>query len=351
MPISRRSWLRCLAGACLCWGLAPLEAGPAPQRFEFSKPQMGVPFRIVLYAASTEIAERAAMKAFARVEALNQILSDYEYDSELSALSRSSGSGKAIKLSRELWLVLNRAQELSRTTGGAYDVTVGPFTSLWRKARRDKALPPEDRLQAARAAVGFHHLILDPRRHTALLDTPGMRLDLGSIAKGFAVDEAMHALEREGIRSALTAAAGDLRVSARPPGKAGWDISVGAFDTPEGPRGYVIPIVHRAVCSSGDFFQKLEIDGKRYSHIVNPHTGIGITDHSLVTVIGRDAMTANSWATTISVLGPSRGIAAAEKHGGLAVHIVRQPGDTIDTHNSRDFRRLYLKHGRDRARS
>ncbi len=335
---------RSLALIVILLGLNPLTtSASALARFEFSKPQMGVPFRIVLYASSPEKAEAAARKAFSRVEELNQILSDYEYDSELSTLSRTAGSHSAVPLSPDLWNVLSRAQALSAETDGAFDITVGPLTSLWRKARREKQMPSPDKLSLAQRSVGWKLLHLDPKKRTATLLTNAMRLDLGSIAKGYAVDEAMKSLKQSGIRSALVAAAGDILVSKAPPKRKGWDISVGAFDTPDSPQGFVLSLSHRAVCSSGDFFQKLEIDGKRYSHIVDPKTGIGLTDHSLVTAIADDAITANTWATAISVMGPTKGLAKAESHGGLAVHIRRQPNSTIDTFNSRLFRKRYLR--------
>src|SRR5882672_10590153 len=160
-------------------------------RFEFSELQMGLPFRIVLYAADKPTAEAAARVAFDRIQQLNTMLSDYEDDSELSRLSRTARSGEAVKVSDELWFVLQRAQKLAERTDGAFDVTVGPVVSLWRKARREKQLPDPSRLAEALKAVGYGKLVLDPQRHIAQLLVPYMRLDLGGIAKGYALDEAL----------------------------------------------------------------------------------------------------------------------------------------------------------------
>ena len=158
------------------------------QRFEFSEPQMGLPFRIVLYAADKLTAEAAAGAAFGRIQQLNAILSDYEDDSELSRLSRTAGSGQAVRVSDELWFVLRRAQKLAERTDGAFDVTVGPVVSLWRKARREKKLPDAERLAQALEAVGHQKMRLDSRSRTVQLLVPRMRLDLGAIAKGYATD-------------------------------------------------------------------------------------------------------------------------------------------------------------------
>src|SRR5438477_3950268 len=138
-----------LLAACGC------ASPPKPlslARFEYNQPEMGVPFRIVLYAPDKAAADESAKAAFARIELLNNIFSDYESDSELSALSRSAGSGKAIKVSPELWRVLSRSQELAQESGGAFDITCGPYVSLWRKARREQKLPDPARLQETRAA-------------------------------------------------------------------------------------------------------------------------------------------------------------------------------------------------------
>jgi thiamine biosynthesis lipoprotein len=302
---------------------------------------MGVPFRIVLYAPNRAAAERAAQAAYQRIAALNHILSDYETDSELSQLSRTSGQGKPIKVSADLWTVLNRARQWSERSAGAFDVTVGPYVSLWRKARREKRLPDPARLTEARPAVGYEKLELNPRTRTAQLRAPNMRLDLGGIAKGYAVDEALVGLRRHGVERALVSGGGDLAVSGPPPGKRGWRIEVAPLDVSNAPPARFVLLRRGALATSGDLFQHLEIDGKRYSHIVNPRTGIGLTDHSLVTVMARDCTTADALATAASVLGPVDGPKLIEQIPGAAVLIVRKPNAQIEVFESRRFTKFY----------
>ena len=311
------------------------------QRYEFSEPQMGLPFRIVVYARDKPTAEAAARAAFNRIKQLNDILSDYEDDSELSRLSRTAGSGQAVKVSEELWLVLKRAQKLAEQTDGAFDVTVGPVVSLWRKARREKKLPEAARVAQALQAVGHKKLRLDSRRHTVQLLAPHMRLDLGAIAKGYAADEALKVLRRRGITRALVAGGGDMALGDPPPGKKGWRIEIPPLDTTNAPPARFVLVADAGLATSGDLFQHVEIGGKRYSHIVDPRTGIGLTDHSLVTVIAPDGITADSLATAVSVLGPKRGKKLIENTKGAAVQIVRQPGDTIEVTESSRFKRHY----------
>ena len=312
----------------------------APRRFEFTRAEMGMEFRIVLYAPTPGHASAAATAAFDRIHALNAIFSDYEEDSELTQLSRSAGQGHAVPLSAELWDVLTRAQALSVRTGGAFDVTVGPHVTLWRRARRQREPPRADLLERARQAVGHDKLVLDPKGRTATLKAPRMRLDLGGIAKGYAMDAALRVLNERGIRSALVSGGGDMVLGDPPPGKRRWRIALAPLDAPDAPPVDHLEIARCALATSGDSFQHVVIEGKRYSHIVDPRTGEALTDHSLVRVVAPDSTTADSLATAISVLGPEQGLELAGKYRGVEVRIVRRPGEEVEIHQSQGFQEL-----------
>jgi thiamine biosynthesis lipoprotein len=310
--------------ALLCAGcVTPPQA--ELHRYEFSQPQMGVPFRIVLYTTNQAHAETAAKAAFDRIRELNDKLSDYDLDSELSKLSRASGQGRTVPVGEDLWKVLTAAQNWARLSDGAFDVTVGPVVNLWRHARRQQQLPRADRLSEAKARVGYTNLVLDPKNQTALLLVPEMRLDLGGIAKGFAADEALKILRRQGIRSALVAAAGDIALGEAPPGEHGWKVTLASLDVTNAPPPKVLTLASCGVATSGDLFQRLEIDGVRYSHIVNPRTGIGLTDHSLVSIIAPDCMAADALATALSVLGPEKGLRLVKATPGTGMRLLRTP--------------------------
>jgi thiamine biosynthesis lipoprotein len=183
--------------------------GPALARFQFSGTEMAVPIEVVLYAPCEEVATTAFQAALARFHQLNSILSDYDPQSELSLLSRTSGEGKVVPISNDLWQVLSAAQGFSEKTSGAFDVTVGPVVRLWRRARRQHELPGQQHLQEARAATGYRHLRLSAQGHTAELLKKGMRLDVGGIAKGYATVQALAEMRKLGIRSAMVHAGGD----------------------------------------------------------------------------------------------------------------------------------------------
>ena len=302
---------------------------------------MGLPFRIVLYAPDEMTAKANAEAAFKRIAQLNDILSDYEADSELSQLSRTSGQGREIPVSEDLWRVIERAQLVAEQSGGAFDATVGPCVNLWRKARREKTMPDPVRLAEARRAVGYTHVRLNPQRKTVQLLVPDMRLDFGGIAKGYAIDEALKTLRLRGSTRALVSGGGDMAVGDPPPGKNGWRIELAPLDVTNAPPARFVLLSHAALATSGDLFQRLEIDGRRYSHIVDPRTGIGLTDHSLVTVIASDCMTADSLTKVVSVLGPQRGLEIIESTRGVAARVVRKPSETIEMHESTRFARYY----------
>lgn len=323
--------------------IAAAAESEALRRFEFVEPQMGVPFRIVLFAPNAAAAEAASKAAFERVSQLNQIMSDYETDSELNELSRTSGKGTPVRVSDELWKVLRKADEMVRRSHGAFDITVGPAVTLWRRARRTQQLPEPDRLARAREAIGFEKVRFDPASQTVELLRPGMKLDLGGIAKGYALDAAFKVLESGGLPRALVSGGGDMVVGDPPPGQRGWRIEIAPLDIPNAPSPRYAVLTRMALATSGDVFQRLEIEGRRYSHIVDPRTGVGLTDHSLVTVIASDGTTADSLATAASVLGPREGLKLIENTPGAEVVIVRKPDAQIETLESSGFARFLEK--------
>jgi thiamine biosynthesis lipoprotein len=302
---------------------------------------MGMPFRIVLYAPTQSAGDAAAEAAFARIKQLNDIMSDYDADSELSKLSRSSGSRREVPVSEDLWFVLNRAQDLAERSDGAFDVTVGPCVSLWRRARRQHQLPDPVRLAQARQAVGYQHVRLNPARHAVELLVPNMKLDLGGIAKGYAIGEALKTLDLFAIARALVEGGGDVAVSNPPPGKEGWRFELSSLDVSNAPPARFLSLKNVAISTSGDLYQRLEIDGKRYSHIVDPHTGIGLTDHSLVNVIAPDSITADSLTKVVSVLGPKKGLAFIDRIPHVAARVIRDPEGKIEIYETSRFARYY----------
>ena len=310
-----------------------------PARFEFNQIQMGMPFRLVVYARHEDSANAAASAAFARIKQLNGIMSDYDPDSELMQLCRTAGSGQPVQVSPDLKAVLSRALALSRKSDGAFDVTVGPIVKLWRKARKSKVLPPAAEIDAARKLVGYRNIRLDEQAGTVELLLAGMQLDLGGIGVGYAIDQALFVLKSRGIESALIDGSGDIGVSGPPPGQRGWRIGIAPLDADKEPSRFLI-LKNGAVTTSGDAFQFVEVAGRRYSHIVDPSTGLGLTERSSVTVIAPDCTVADSYTKAVSVLGRERGLALIDATPGAAAIVVRAvdgPVELFESKRVQDF--------------
>ena len=314
-------------------------ADPALQRFVFEQPQMGVPFRLIFYADDEAKAREAARKAFERIAQLNQIMSDYETDSELNQLSYTSGSGQVVPLSSDLWNVLSFAQQIARQSKGAFDVTIGPCASLWRKARREAELPEPWRIQHFLQRVGYTNLVLHPKNRAATLLKENMRLDLGGIAKGYAADAALEVLHQSGFPRALVAASGDLAIGDPPPGQTGWKIEVIGSDLPGAPPSFTTSLRNAGIATSGDLSQRLEINGIRYSHILDPFTCVGMTNHALTTVVAPNCTTADPLATTLSILEipEAKRLAASRK---IAFRTIRLQDEQFESYENPAFQRL-----------
>ena len=301
-------------------------AGGTAGRFEFSEPHMGTTVRVVLYSRDEPAARGAADAAFARVAELDRTLSDYRADSELSRVT-SGPVGQPIPIGRDLLAVLQSAQDLAVRSGGAFDITVGPLSRLWRRARRQVELPAAEALAAARALTGYWLLSIDRQAGTVTVAKAGMALDPGGIAKGYAADAALETLRRSGHRSALVAVGGDIAAGAAPPDTQGWKVAITGLGPEDVAPSSPLTIANAGVSTSGDAEQWVEIDDRRYSHIVNPLTGIGITGRRTVTVVARDAMTSDMLATALSVMEVEAGLALADSTPGAAAQI-GVPGDS-----------------------
>ena len=272
----------------------------AAEKFSFERPLMGTKFSVVCYAESREVAEKAAAAAFSKAEEVNQVASDYLPESELSLLA-SQPVGKPIPISPLLYELLDFSRRLAEATKGSFDPTLGPLTKLWRETRANRTLPDAEKLKAARASVGWQHFTLDLKSRTITLHRPNMAFDLGGVAKGYAADLMLETLAEAGIPQALITAGGDIRLGAAPPGREGWNVAIKTFDLSGNDE--ILTLSNAAVSTSGDLHQSVEIDGVKYSHILDPATGLGLTRRIAASVISENAKLSDTLATAACVLG------------------------------------------------
>lgn len=272
-----------------------LQLSAQQKRFEFSHPQMGTMFRIIVYASDSLLAKNATQKAFIRLDELNLTLSDYREDSEVNTLCRTAGSGQYIKVSIDLWNILQESVKAAKLSDGNFDVTIGPLTQLWRRMKRQKQLPTPTQISDAKTKTGIDKILFKIENQSIMLKTKGMRLDFGGIGKGFAEDEMMKVLKQNGIKSALIEAGGNIVVSKSPKGSPkGWEIIINE-------EKYFLK--NCGISTSGDAYQFVEIDGKKYAHILDPKTGIGFAEPHQISVIAKDG-TISDWISTALYLMP-----------------------------------------------
>ncbi len=321
----------------LIWTSTPAPAR-SQERFQFAEPHLGTIVEITLYASEETVANDAAKAAFARIKELDQIFSDYKSDSETMRLCETAGSGQAVKVSPELFYVIRRSLEISEKSNGAFDVTVGPLVQIWRRARKQKILPTDDEIKIAKASVGWKLVKIDEATQSVELKQTGMRLDFGGIAKGFIAQNVSQFLREKGHRQTLVVVAGDIVAGDAPPNTAGWKVGVAPLDRPNGAVSRLLLLKNIAISTSGDAFQFAEIKGVRYSHIVDPQTGIGLTQRSSVTVVAEDGTTADALATAICVLGPEQGLKLIEGRDRIEALIVLATDDGPRVVESKSFR-------------
>ncbi len=299
----------------------PAPSSPAPELtlHTFQEAHMGTQFTMRVWAdpAETETVKTVVADAFSRAEELEQTLSDYRPDSEVNALCRTP-AGTPVKVSPVLYDVLSRSLTLSQETDGAFDATVGPLVRLWKLTRKNGQLPDPAKAAEALTRTGWEKVSLSPQDETITLSTDGMQLDFGGIAKGYTSDAILKHLREQGFPRALVAASGDIALGEPPPGKDGWRVGIENLDVENsGALTGTVLLRNAAISTSGDFHQFVELDGVRYSHIVNPRTGLGLTERIGVTIIAPNATTSDSYATAVSVMGRERGLNFIEKKAGV----------------------------------
>ncbi|MBO0932813.1 FAD:protein FMN transferase [Fibrella sp. HMF5036] len=275
---------------------------------------MGTGFTVILYAPDSLIAQRANATVSARMDTLNQIMSDYLDGSEINRLSETSGAASRgqnrwVSVSPTLFDVLTKAITTARQTGGRYDPTVGPLAQLWRRAVRQRQFPTARERRTARRAVSWRYVQFDATKQAILLEKPGMRLDLGGIGQGYAIDEAQKVLHQHGLHRFLLDLGGDILAGEAPPTQpAGWRIGLSSGkaqrETVTGTDTASIWLKNAAITTSGDLERHLDINGHRYSHIMNPRSGLGLRHFVQTTVLAPTGTYADALTKAFSVAKP-----------------------------------------------
>ena len=274
---------------------------------------MGTFARVVAITNDIATGKQCVESALDEIHNVDDLMSDYKEDSEISRVNKNAFA-RPVKVGPATFEVILRSIEFSRLTDGAFDITVGPLVKLFRTARDTGKAPTPEQIADAKAKVGYEKLILNDEERTVRFTVEGMSLDLGGIAKGYAVDKAIEAAQKLGALGAMVDIGGDVRCFGTPPqGKKIWTIGLQDPNSDRGPGILLkLKIENAAVTTSGDYQQFAIIDGKKQSHIIDRRTGKGAEGLSSVTIIAPNATDADALSTAVTVLGPQKGLELIE---------------------------------------
>lgn len=290
------------------------------KKYSFQQPKMGSPFNIVMYSMDPTKTENAALATFRMIDTLNEIYSDYLPGSELNRLCATAGTGKWMKVSEPLWTILQKAYRAGNISLGSFDVTMSPVIRLWRTARKEKRLPDKDSLMAAKQRVSYKYMQLDSAQKSIRLQKAGMQLDLGGIAKGETAQRAYTRLCELGFPYSLLDAGGDIVAGNVPPQVEGWKVAINLPETEELMDQQLL-LRNKAVTTSGDLYQYLELNRVRYSHIIDPATGWALTNSRNVTVIADNGTDADWLTKACSILPIKKALSLIKKFPSTEVQI------------------------------
>ena len=286
---------------------------------------MGTVIEITLIAYDEEAANKASLQAFQEIKRIETLMSPWLDSSDVTRINRSAGKER-VKVSPETFEVIQKAQEISELSEGGFDITVGPLTELWREARKKKIPPSIEEVKEKLSLVNFKNIGIDPEGKV-LLKKEGMAIDLGGIAKGYAVDRAFGVLRSLGYKNLIVNAGGDLRVGGL---KNNQPWSIGIQNPRESKKILArISVSDMAVATSGDYEKFFNYEGKRYHHIFNPKDGFPTEGCQSVTIITKDCITADGLATAVFVLGAEKGYSLCQKLEGVKCLIVDKEGKII----------------------
>jgi FAD:protein FMN transferase len=342
---SRRRALKFFITACVISAMYYFVAEnimPAVEVDGGSRVVMGTFARIVAVANSDRKANRAIKAGFNELTRIDAMMSDYKAESELSKVNREAFA-KAVKVSPELFEILQISVNYSKLTNGAFDITVGPLVGLWKRAGETNSMPDADTIAAAKARVGYEKLILDAKAQTVRFAVEGMRLDLGGIGKGYAVDKTVEAMKRKGAIGGLVDSGGNILCFGRPAHGGNWLIGIqdpreiknqnakskNAEEDIDNQPLMVLKLRDCAVATSGDYQRFVVVEGKKVSHIIDTNTAAGASKMAGDTIIAPKAVDADALSTAVNVMGAEKGLELVDSLLGVEAIIVTREGKVI----------------------
>lgn len=267
---------------------------------------MGSYMTITAYFEDRQYLKKSIDQAFGEIKKIEALMTPFEETSELSVLNKAPKPGR-YKVSDHIWNILNISGKLNEQTGGAFDVTVQPLYNLWKSAAHRNKLPTGEELAGALKSVGWNKIILHEDTKEVEFTVAGMELTFGGIASGYAVDLIANSFRKNGIQNFLIDEGGDIFCSGRPGKRSLWRIGV-RDPLKKSNVIKVLSLTDMAVVTSGNYERYYKIGGKNYSQIFSPQTGLPVEQTVSTTVIAKDTVTSDGWATALMVLGADKGM-------------------------------------------
>jgi thiamine biosynthesis lipoprotein len=294
----------------------PLRAADSLVRYEASHRAMGTVFTVAAYGSNSAYLGEVASQVFQEIDDLDGQMSNYKPGSELSAINREAGR-HAVVVEPGLFNLLQDSLQYSRQSGGDFDITVGPLMKAWGFFQGRGRMPSKSELAEVLKRIGYQHIRLDAASRTIRFDAPGIEIDLGAIAKGYAVDRAVQILRDNGIKQALiSSGTSSLYALGSPPGEHGWKISVRNPLKPD-QAACVMRLQNLSLSVSGDYEKFFKLGGKIYAHIMDPHTGMPVENMLSTAVVSTSAADSDALSTSFFVEGPGAARHYLDSHSGL----------------------------------
>jgi len=309
---------------------------------------MGSPFNLIFYHTDSVEAVSIAKECFLMVDSLNNIFSDYSPESEVGKLALHQDLTD-IAVSDELFSMIIRSKDAWKRSSKTFDITIGASSQLWRKAQKitrdspgETMFPSEAEIKKAKDLTGFENLVINERSKTITFKRSGVRLDFGGIVPGYTAQRVIDLLKTKNINKALVDASGDIVMSDAPPGKDGWTIGINLPENENEIWDKKLELKNFAVSTSGDVYRYTVHNGIKYSHIIDPRTGYGVTSQRNVTVIAKYGADADWLATACSLLPIKKALKLAKKEHA-AILIATMNGEKIVTYKSKSFDKYFQK--------
>jgi len=317
--------MRIYLTACIL--ILGLSCGFSQQVFKKQTVLMGSVFELTVVEKDSALAQQHFQQVTAEIERIENLISEWRPGTQIFEVNRNAGI-EPVKVDREVWDLTRRALQYSKRSDGAFDISIAAMDKIWRFDGTLTEMPEEEAVRKSVQRVGYQYILLDSTASTIYLSRAGMKIGFGSIGKGYAADKGRELLQSLGVQGGIVNASGDLSAWGTPPGGKAWKIGI---YNPFKPRKIlkVLKIREASVATSGSYEKYAEINGRRYSHIINPKTGYPSTGLTSVTVTGPAAELANALSTSVMVMGTKEGIRLLKQFPDYRYTLITDTGKVL----------------------